>query len=110
MAPLPGAALFQIFSHKVLRWLVPFFLAGVAWTNVAATDGSVIWGWSLGLQGAFYSMAVAGWALETSGRAVPRPLFVPYYFCAVNAASVKGMLDFVLGRRRVVWEKAASTR
>lgn len=110
LAPLPAGALFQIFSHKLLRWLVPFFLGGIALANAAASDGSLAWGWGLGMQGAFYSMALAGWALEARGRAVPKPLFVPYYFCAVNAASVKGMLDFVLGRRRVVWEKAASTR
>jgi len=110
LAPLPAGALFQIFSHKLLRWLVPFFLGGIALANAAASDGSLAWGWGLGMQGAFYSMALAGWALEARGRAVPKALFVPYYFCAVNAASVKGMLDFVLGRRRVVWEKAASTR
>jgi len=110
MAPLPGGALFQIFSHKLLRWLVPFFLAGIALTSAVESDGTGRWGWGLGLQGIFYSMALAGWVLETGGRAVPRPLFVPYYFCAVNAASVKGILDFALGRRRVVWEKAASTR
>jgi len=110
LAPLPAGALFQIFSHKLLRWLVPFFLGGIALANAAASDGSLAWGWGLGVQAAFYSMALAGWALEARGRAVPKPLFVPYYFCAVNAASVKGMLDFVLGRRRVVWEKAASTR
>jgi len=110
LSPLPAGALFQIFCHKLLRWLVPFFLGGIALANAAASDGSLAWGWGLGVQAAFYSMALAGWALEARGRAVPKPLFVPYYFCAVNAASVKGMLDFVLGRRRVVWEKAASTR
>jgi hypothetical protein len=107
---LPGGALFQIFSHKMLRWLVPFFLAGIALASMAESDGKGMWGWVLGLQGTFYSMALVGWALETGGRAVPRLLFVPYYFCAVNAASIKGMLDFAMGRRRVIWEKAASTR
>jgi len=110
LAPMPGGALFQIFSHKMLRWLVPFFLAGIALASAAETDGTGLWGWGLGLQGIFYSMALVGWGLETGGRAVPRLLFVPYYFCAVNAASIKGILDFALGRRRVVWEKAASTR
>lgn len=110
LAPLPAGAVFQIFCHKVLRWLVPFFLAGVALSNAAISESSALWGWGLGLQGVFYSLAVAGWAMELGGRAVPKPLFVPYYFCAVNAAAVKGMLDFALGRRRIVWEKAASTR
>ncbi|MCI0567249.1 MAG: glycosyltransferase family 2 protein [Acidobacteria bacterium] len=110
LAPLPAAALFQIFCHKFLRWLVPFFLAGVALASAAESNVSALWGWILGLQGAFYSLAVVGWAVEVGGRTVPKPLFVPYYFCAVNAAAVKGILDFVLGRRRIVWEKAASTR
>jgi len=110
LSPLPGGALFQIFSHKMLRWLVPFFLAGIALASAAESDRTGMWGWALGMQGIFYSMALVGWALETGGRAVPRLLFVPYYFCAVNAASIKGMLDFAMGRRRVIWEKAASTR
>jgi cellulose synthase/poly-beta-1,6-N-acetylglucosamine synthase-like glycosyltransferase len=110
LSPLPAGALFQIFSHKILRWLVPFFLAGVLLASVAESSGSVLWRLSLGLQGVFYSMAMAGWVLELSGRPVSKLLFVPYYFCAVNTASLKGMLDFALGRRHVVWEKAASTR
>ena len=110
LAPLPAGALFQIFCHKFLRWLVPFFLAGVALASAAESQGSALWKWCLGLQAVFYSLAWVGWAIEMRGKAVPKPLFVPYYFCAVNAAAVKGMLDFALGRRRVVWEKAPSTR
>lgn len=107
--PLPGGALFQVLSHKVLRWLVPFFLI-VAFGASAWAAGSLVLTTLLAIQILFYLLAVMGWAVEASGRAVPRPLFVPYYFCAVNAASLKGIADFLLGRRRVVWEKAASTR
>ena len=110
LGPLPPAALFQILSHKVLRWLVPLFLAGLGLACAALSVGSSAWRWVLGAQALFYGMGVGGWLLESRGREVLRPLFVPYYFCAVNAASVKGILDFVMGRRRVVWEKAASTR
>jgi len=107
--PLPPGAIFQIVSHKVLRWLVPFFLAGLLAAS-AARRGSLLLDGMLALQVLFYLAALAGWGLESGRRPVPRLLFLPYYFCAVNVASIKGMADFALGRHRVVWEKAASTR
>jgi cellulose synthase/poly-beta-1,6-N-acetylglucosamine synthase-like glycosyltransferase len=109
LRPLPGTALFQILSHKLLRWLVPVFLGGVLAGSILMS-GTAAGRWLLGAQAVFYLAAAAGWILETGGRKVPRVLFVPYYFCVVNAASLKGMADFLGGRRRVIWEKAPSTR
>ncbi len=107
--PLSPGALFQIVSHKMLRWLVPLLLAGML-IGSAAARGSRMLDAFLAIQITFYALALAGWAVESQGRPVPRFLFLPYYFCAVNAASLKGMTDFMRGRRSVVWEKAASTR
>jgi cellulose synthase/poly-beta-1,6-N-acetylglucosamine synthase-like glycosyltransferase len=107
--PLPLGAVFQILSHKVLRWLEPFFLAGLLAATVVLRGTPLLDG-ILALQVVFYLAAMGGWTLERAGRPVPRPLFLPYYFCAVNMASIKGMADFALGRHRAVWEKAASTR
>jgi len=107
--PLPAGALFQIVSHKALRWMVPFFLAGML-LGSAASRGSLLREGALPLQVIFYLAALIGWGLEWLSFPVPRPFFLPYYFCAVNFASIKGIADFALGRRRVVWEKAAGTR
>ena len=103
-------AAFQITSHKVLRWLVPLFLVGMFLASAVEAEASATFRWLLALQGAFYLLAVGGWLWESLGGQVPRLLFVAYYYCAVNAASLKGILDFLLGKRYVVWEKAASTR
>ncbi|HEV8335075.1 MAG TPA: glycosyltransferase family 2 protein [Candidatus Polarisedimenticolia bacterium] len=108
-SPLPAMAWFQIISHKVLRWMVPLFLTGI-FVACLAGGGGPFWSSLLGLQALFYAMALAGWILESRGRALPKQIFLPYYFCAVNAASVKGIADFLRGRHPVVWEKAASTR
>jgi len=107
---IPAGATFQIVSHKVLRWLVPFFLAGMLAASGIAAGGSILFRWLLLFQVGFYLIAGIGWVQEACGSPVPRVVFVPYYFCAVNAASLKGILDFALGKRRAVWEKAASTR
>ncbi len=106
--PLPGGALFQILSHKVARWLVPLALGGMFVASAAADSRLLRATWLA--QAAFYVLAGAGALLESLGRRIPRICFVPYYFCAVNAASVKGMLDYARGERGVVWEKAPSTR
>ena len=107
--PLPASALFQILSHKALRWFVPFLLLGLLAASAGRLD-SPFSALLFILQLAFYSLALVGWFLEGIGVALPRALFVPYYFCAVNAASVTGIADFMRGRRWVIWEKAASTR
>jgi glycosyl transferase family 2 len=107
--PMPAGAVFQIVSHKVMRWLVPLFLAGMLAGSAASRAGRLL-DVLLALQILFYGAALAGWGIESAGRAVPRAFFLPYYFTAVNLASVKGIADFALGRRRVVWEKAAGTR
>jgi len=107
-APLPAGAVFQIVSHKVVRWLVPLALAGML-LGSAVADSDLLRAGLLG-QAAFYALAGIGALLESQGLRIPRAFFVPYYFCAVNAASVKGMFDFVRGKRRVIWEKAPSTR
>lgn len=110
LAPLRAGALFQILSHKLLRWSVPFLLGGMLGASLYGGQDSALLGSLAAAQIAFYLLATAGWACEARGVPIPRLLFVPYYFCAMNLSSLKGMLDFALGRRRVVWEKAASTR
>jgi hypothetical protein len=92
-----------------MRWLVPLFLVGMLAGSAISRSGRLLDG-MLAFQVLFYLAALAGWGLEAWKRPVPRLLFLPYYFCAVNIASIRGIVDFALGRRRVIWEKAASTR
>jgi biofilm PGA synthesis N-glycosyltransferase PgaC len=94
----------QVLSHKGLRPLVPWAMLAAAVSNaVLARDQ----GWArqlLAAQATFYLAALAGLVEERRGRR-NRLLYLPYYFCHMNAATIAGLRDFALGRREAVWAK-----
>ena len=94
----------QMFSHKLLRWLVPVWLVVVLAVNIPlATDG--YYGLLLALQVAFYGLAALGlWLPERLGRCWL--FYVPAYFTATNWGTLLGLLSFLTGRRHRVWQPA----
>ena len=95
----------KLISHKVLRWWVPVFLIGLFLVNLALWDVSNFYRLSLVLQLVFYLAALTGWVM-TRRRAVPAMLYVPYYFCLVNLASLVGMIDAWRGLTYTTWSTA----
>ena len=95
---------FQMFSHKLLRWLVPVWLLVVLAVNIPlATDE--YYGILLALQVAFYGLAALGLLLpERLGRYWL--FYVPTYFTATNLGTLLGLLSFLMGRRHRVWQPA----
>ena len=95
---------FQMFSHKLLRWLVPVWLLVVLAVNIPlAADG--YYGLLLALQVAFYGLAALGLLLpEWLGRYWL--FYVPAYFAATNLGTLLGLLSFLMGRRHRVWQPA----
>jgi cellulose synthase/poly-beta-1,6-N-acetylglucosamine synthase-like glycosyltransferase len=91
-----------LMSHKVLRWFVPLFLL------LTLLASLFLWRlpfyrWTFFLQAAFYAVAAAGWVVETN-RAAPKVLYLPYYFCLVNLASLLGVIKFLSGSLSPTWE------
>jgi len=98
-----GIFAFQMISHKVLRYLVPFFLIGAYVTNWFLINESALFSYFfLGLS-AFYLMTLVGWLAERLKVKIG-PLAIPYYFALVNVASVAGIVRFISGGTQVVWE------
>lgn len=100
---------FQFFSHKVLRWtLAPwcFFLLypvnGII--MVSDTDG-IFWWVTFMLQSFFYLLVLLGWMSETAGQRFA-PAFLPYYFTAINLATIRGQLRYCKGKQPAAWDKA----
>ncbi len=94
----------QLFSHKILRWLGPAFL-GVALAAAAAATaaGSVFGAALLGGQLLFYAAAAAGW-LGGGGRA-PLLFRAPYSFVLANVALAYGWFRYLFGGNAAAWEK-----
>jgi cellulose synthase/poly-beta-1,6-N-acetylglucosamine synthase-like glycosyltransferase len=100
----------QVLSHKVLRWLVPFFLLTAFAASIWLTTSSAVWLLVLGPQIAFYALALVGWAGRTQAWGRARPVWIPYYFCLVNAGAAIAALAVLRGLRFEKWEPSRQAR
>lgn len=99
--PRHGWVSFAFVSHKLIRWLVPFFLAGVLLSNTLLV-GEPFYGSTLLLQGLFYACGLLGAILGPIGSGI-KLLAIPKYFIAMNLAILLGLFRFLSGRQRVTW-------
>lgn len=97
-----GLFAFQVWSHKVMRWAVPWCLGGLLLASLALADEHWIYGLALAAQLMFYGLAAVGAVLPGTRRLTA--VRIPYYFVQVNLAMAAAFLDFLRGRRVVVWE------
>lgn len=106
--PARSLVAFQLFSHKLLRLLVPYFLIFLFITNISLIEFGRLYTLALFLQGIFYVLAVIGYLLgvaEVKMKGFLRKLFyVPLDFCVLNAAAVVALFLYYW-RGRVEWGK-----
>ncbi|MGH7596311.1 MAG: glycosyltransferase family 2 protein [bacterium] len=92
----------QVISHKLLRWLVPVFMAGAFIANLFLPEHGAFYQFLLILQIAFYALAISG-KLQSHRPAISKLFYVPYYFCLVNYASLLGIISNYRGEKFAVW-------
>ncbi len=97
---------YQLWSHKILRWLSPVLLAVVLVANVVlvAVASSVVYQLLLAGQLLFYLLAGVGWVADRLEVDSPLIAHVPFYFLQANYGMMVGLLNFRQGRNIVVWE------
>ncbi len=88
-------------SHKLLRWLVPYFLLALLAVNLLLLDRP-FYRLALALQVAFYLLAAIGYLWQRKDKP-PRLLGLPFSFCLVNLAALVGVARFVLGKKAGRW-------
>jgi cellulose synthase/poly-beta-1,6-N-acetylglucosamine synthase-like glycosyltransferase len=103
--PRCGWVTFAFISHKLLRWLVPFFLVAMLTSNILLV-GEPFYGSTMILQGLFYISGIIGAAVPKL-TGVCKILTIPKYFLAMNFAIVLGLVRFISGKQKVTWFKAA---
>jgi cellulose synthase/poly-beta-1,6-N-acetylglucosamine synthase-like glycosyltransferase len=108
--PRLGWVSFAFVSHKLLRWLAPFFLVGMLWANLMLA-GQLFYGSTLLLQAVFYISGLIGAILPKLGgviakQSVFRVLAIPKYFLLMNFAILLGCARFIFRRQQVTWAKA----
>jgi glycosyltransferase involved in cell wall biosynthesis len=98
-----GLFSWQLASHKLTRWLVPFALAGAALSSAWLAAESPLYGAAALAQGAFYAAAIAG------RRTGSRLLRIPAFFVVSNLAVAAAWLRFVRGDRMTTWTPSERT-
>jgi cellulose synthase/poly-beta-1,6-N-acetylglucosamine synthase-like glycosyltransferase len=98
-------AAFSFFSHKVLRWVLPFLLIGAFASNLFLL-ASPFYRATLFVQAAVYLWATLGFVLRERARRVPLAMLC-YYLMAINVAYLVGFFRFVGGRRDAAWQRVS---
>jgi len=97
-----GLRVVHFVSHRVMRWLAPFFLLGgyVASLPLLWQNGPVKVVGVMGLIGLVW--VSAGWAALRAGTGIAW-LTLPFTFCLANLAAAVGVLTALVGAKRIRW-------
>ena len=93
----------QLLSHKVMRYLVPFFLMAIFAGSAVLVPNSFFYRMLFVAQLSCYACALLAWMLERAGIH-NRLLALPQYFVLANVASVIAFYQFLRGERYAHWE------
>jgi cellulose synthase/poly-beta-1,6-N-acetylglucosamine synthase-like glycosyltransferase len=103
--PWRGFTPFALISHKLLRWLVPFFAITLFVSN-ALIMRSPSYRIALAAQVLFYCWAGLGFFFYQHMRRVRYGL-VPYFLFAMHLAFIVGFFRCLIGADRAVWQKVS---
>jgi len=103
LLPWRGWSAFVFVSHKICRWLCPFFLIGLLAVNgVLAHRAHFRW-WLVAQLG-FYTLAVAANWLPPGPRWL-KPLRLSTMFVAMNVAVLVGFWRWLRGTQKGAWQR-----
>jgi hypothetical protein len=97
-----GLFAWQVWSHKVMRWIVPAGMAlSLLASGVLAFQGAALYA-------ALFWIQVAGYAVALAGHLVPALrgislIRIAVFFVTVNIATAAAAIDFLRGVRIVTW-------
>lgn len=108
MNPLKtGLFSFMVISHKLLRWLIPFFLLiGLIGSSILASQSWLLFQFVTAGSISFTLLACFGLIMQSNPK-IPVIVSLPYYFIMVNGYALKGIARALKGNTQVIW---SSTR
>ncbi len=92
---------YQLFCHKLLRWLVPFFLIVAFISNIALICGPTVYRFLMLLQISFYGSGIL--SLLRPNMQNLTIIRVPVYFLAVNTSILLAWWRYLSGQRIITW-------
>ena len=92
----------EVISHKIMRWLVPWFMLLLLASTLTIYQGHAFFTILLISQIGFYAVALLGYLLPPLRN---NTLFkLPFFFFQVNFAIADAGLRFLMGKRITMWE------
>lgn len=96
-----GLYAFQVWSHKIMRWAVPWFLLAFAMVTLIQQGQGTLYMMALAAQLAFYALALLGWLSPWIRQNMV--VKIVFFFVQTNLALAHATLLFLLGKRMTVW-------
>lgn len=96
-----GLFAFQVWSHKIMRWGVPWFMAVFLLLTLLLQGQGLIYTLALLAQCLFYGLAIAGWL--SAGLRKNTLIKIIFFFVQTNLSLAQATVSFLLGKRMTVW-------
>lgn len=96
-----GLFSFKVWSHKIMRWAVPWFMVLVLFANYSVYSVHGFYAISFWLQILGYSLVFLTWKLPSLQKHTL--LKLGFFFVQVNIAIAHSTINFLMGRRMVTW-------
>jgi len=107
--PFKSPIALQLFSHKLLRVVVPFIMIAIYCINWSLIDDMFYLATFI-LQNLFYMMAVIGGLARYQKygilKVISKICAIPYVFCLLNFSALIGFFRFAGTKQDITWEKA----
>jgi glycosyltransferase involved in cell wall biosynthesis len=97
-----GLFAFQVWSHKVLRWIVPLGMLFALSAGALLARSSSLYEILFITQVGIYAAAILGYASASARRFAP--IRIALYFVVANLATAAAAWDFIKGVRVATWE------
>ena len=97
-----GLFALQLWSHKIMRWAVPWLMLALLLVSFCLWDAGAIYRLALIAQLAFYGTGLIGWLLPVSRDL--GSVRIIYFFLQVNIALAEALIKLVKGERITVWK------
>jgi cellulose synthase/poly-beta-1,6-N-acetylglucosamine synthase-like glycosyltransferase len=99
----------EVWSHKLLRYFVPFPLAAAFLTNYLLLGSGWFYSVCFTVQATFYLLALIGALLRHTRTGQISCLHTPFYVCLAHTAALRGVLSALFGTRIVKWQQTRTT-
>ncbi len=96
-----GLFAFQVWSHKIMRWGVPWFMAIFFLLTLYLQGQGLVYTLALVAQLLFYILALVGWFSEKLRKITVVKII--FFFVQTNLALAQATVSFLFGKRMTVW-------